>query len=91
MINDRVVEVLAEEMTPDACDVFAYMCKLADKKQDGIHFSATSPWWTRAGFDQMDEDARAIFRRINLHYGREVCFDEAGMAVFPRRKDSELA
>ena len=89
MINDQVIEVLKEEMTCSACNIFADLCEEADGTCSTIYFSPNSVLWKEGGFDEMNEDVRIIFRRIQMHYGREICFEEDGMIVFPHDKALE--
>lgn len=98
MIDVRALVVLQEEMTSSACLTFANLCEAADETCSSVYLSADSPLWEEGNFDTMDQDARIIFRRIQIHYGREICFEEDGMVVFPHsnfmktgRKDLALA
>jgi hypothetical protein len=82
-INNSTLDILKEEMTPHAEVTYAELCDVADTTGEPVYFGKTHPYWKEAGFDEIDEPARILFRRMQEHFGREMCFEEDFIVVFP--------
>jgi predicted nucleotidyltransferase len=84
--DHRVANKLAESMTEEASDLIGVLTRQADVSRQPVYLACLTSEWESAGFADMNEDERMIFRRLHEHYGREVSFTEDGLIISPKSK-----
>ncbi len=88
-VNGTVANIVQQEMTDEAQEVFSELCSYADNRSNGNQpgsITSADPRWKRSGFDRMNDDARTIFCSVHRHYGRVITFTEQELSVNRRNR-----